>query len=94
MFKEDVLSGLSWLPLISGIVLAKNPRDPRDVVPLSFPTMFGLLGLVLKQHALVRAIILERRRSNPALYLNRQLTKGLESLVPEKIHSHEGFSVS
>ena len=35
MFKEDVLSGSSWLPLISRIVWAKNPRNPRHVAPLS-----------------------------------------------------------
>ena len=31
MFKANVLSGLSWLPLISRIVWAKNPPEPRDV---------------------------------------------------------------
>ena len=35
MFKENVLSGLSWVPLISRIVWAKNPQNPRDVVPLT-----------------------------------------------------------
>ena len=35
MFKENVLNGLSWLPLISRIVWAKNPRDLRDVTPLT-----------------------------------------------------------
>ena len=34
MFKENVLSGLSWLPLISRTVWAKNPRNHRDVAPL------------------------------------------------------------
>ena len=34
MFKDHVLGGLNWLPLISRIVWAKNPRDPRDVAPL------------------------------------------------------------
>ena len=34
MFKENVLSGLSWLPLISRMVLAKNPQDPPDVAAL------------------------------------------------------------
>ena len=37
MFKENVLSGLSWLPLISRIGWAKNPRDPRDVAPQKCP---------------------------------------------------------
>ena len=34
MFKENDLSGLSWLPLISSIVCAKHPRDPRDLATL------------------------------------------------------------
>ena len=31
MFKENVLSGLNWVPLISRIVWAKNLHDPCDV---------------------------------------------------------------
>ena len=34
MFKENVLSGLSWLPLISRIVLGQKSAKPRDVAPL------------------------------------------------------------
>ena len=30
------MSGLSWLPLISRIVWAKTPQNPRDVAPLNF----------------------------------------------------------
>ena len=30
------MSGLTWLPLISRIVWAKTPQNPRDVAPLNF----------------------------------------------------------
>ena len=30
------MSGLSWLPLISRIVWAKTPQNPRDVATLNF----------------------------------------------------------
>ena len=36
MLKENVLGGLSLLPLIFRIAWAKNPRDPRDVAPLKW----------------------------------------------------------
>ena len=36
MFRENVVSGLSWLPLISRIVWAKTPQNPRDAAPLNF----------------------------------------------------------
>ena len=42
MFKGNVVNGLSWLPLISRIVWAKNPLDPRDRAPLIF-SKFDLL---------------------------------------------------
>ena len=34
MLKENVLSGLSWLPLISGQFWAKSQRDPHEVALL------------------------------------------------------------
>ena len=34
MFRE--MSGLSWLPLISRIVWAETPQNPRNVAPLNF----------------------------------------------------------
>ena len=38
MFRETVTNGhgLSWLPLISRIVWAKTPQNPRDEAPLNF----------------------------------------------------------
>ena len=44
MFKENVLSRLSWLQLISRIVWAKNPRDPRNVAPLR------LLSIIISEY--------------------------------------------
>ena len=52
MFKENLVSGLSWLPLISRIVLAKNPRDPLDVSPLSvfFFLFLSTKNTILKKY--------------------------------------------
>ena len=43
------MSGLSWLPLISRIVRAKTPQNPRDVAPLNFIfiTVFVSVGFFL-----------------------------------------------
>ena len=55
------MSGISWLPLISRIVWAKTPQNPRNVAPLNFIfiTVFVFLFLYtlinLLHHALPEA---------------------------------------
>ena len=59
MFSENVMSGLGWLPLISRIVWAKTPQNPRDVAALNFIfiTVFvsGRVGMTISRSTLALA---------------------------------------